>query len=115
MRYALEPMMLAPVFEDDAPMVLFAGHAIALLRADSAKARRAQVFQIAEDATHVDHTVPFVDLRDPSALGRFLSAAPLNRARSISCRPNGTSTSRAPPMSTRCAASMTSTPSPGPR
>jgi hypothetical protein len=80
MRYALEPMMLAPVFEDDAPMVLFAGHAIALLRADSAKARRAQVFQIAEDATHVDHTVPFVDLRDPSALGRFLSGATEPRA-----------------------------------
>jgi len=80
MRYALEPMMLAPVSEDDAPMVLFPAQAIAILRAESTKARRARVYQIAEEATQVQCDVPFVDLRDAAALGRFLSGATEPRA-----------------------------------
>jgi hypothetical protein len=80
MRYALEPMMLTPVQDDDAAMVLVPSQAVGLLRADSAKARRAQVIQIADEATPVDHAVPFVDLRDPAALGRFLSGATEPRA-----------------------------------
>lgn len=80
MRYALEPMLLTTVTEDDAPMVLFPRQAVSLLRANTAKSRRAQIVQIAEDATQVAHEVPFVDLRDPSSLGRFLTGATEPRA-----------------------------------
>jgi hypothetical protein len=80
MRYALEPMMLAPVSEDDAPMVLFPAQAIAILRAESAKARRAHIYRFAEEAALVDHDVRFVDLRDAAALGQFLTSATEPRA-----------------------------------
>lgn len=80
MRYALEPMLLAPLAGDDAPMVLFPKQAIELLRAENAKEQRASVLQIAEGASLVSHDVSFVDLRDPSALARFLTGATEPRA-----------------------------------
>lgn len=80
LRYALDTMLLAPVAEDDAPMVLRPRQAIDLLRAENAAARRTRILQIAEGATRVEHDIPFVDLRDTAALGRFLSGATEPRA-----------------------------------
>lgn len=80
LRYALEPMLLAPLAGDDAPMVLFPRQAMELLRAETAKERRATVLRIADGAARVSHDVAFVDLRDPSALARFLTGSTEPRA-----------------------------------
>lgn len=80
LRYALEPMLLTPVVEDDAPLVVFARQAVALLRAENSGDRRAEVLRIAQGAARVSHEVAFVDLRDPAALGQFLSGATEPRA-----------------------------------
>ena len=75
MRYALEPILLAPVQEDDAPMVLFPRDAIDLITAQPGKDRRSHILRLADEATQVDHNVDFVDLRQPDALRVFLSGA----------------------------------------
>lgn len=75
MRFALDPILLAPVQEDDAPMVLFPRDAIALISAESGKDRRSLMLELADKATQVAHDVEFVDLRDTGALRRFLSGA----------------------------------------
>ena len=75
MRYALERILLAPVLEDDAPMVLFPRDAIDLISAPRGKDRRSLILRLADDATHVSHDVEFIDLRQPGALRLFLSGA----------------------------------------
>ncbi|MEM9045664.1 MAG: hypothetical protein AAGC81_13315 [Pseudomonadota bacterium] len=80
MRFALEPMILAPVFEDDVPMVLLSQDAIGLLLAKPGKERRAFILSIAPEAANVSHGVEFVDLRKPEALRLFLSGATEPRA-----------------------------------
>lgn len=75
MRYALEPILLGDVFEDDAPMVLLPQDAIALIIAAPGKERRSQILRLAEELTRVGHESEFVDLRQTEALRRFLSGA----------------------------------------
>ncbi|CAN0606710.1 unnamed protein product, partial [Ectocarpus sp. 12 AP-2014] len=79
-RYALEPVLLGPVFEDDAPMVLFPHDAVALLSATSRKERRSQVLRIAEEAPTAAGQLEFMDLRQADAVLRFLSGATEPRA-----------------------------------
>ena len=75
MRFALDTILLAPVLEDDAPMVLFPRDAIALISAEKGKDRRSLLLELAEKATQVSHDVEFVDLRQTGALRLFLSGA----------------------------------------
>jgi len=80
MRYALDPMLLAPLKDDDAPLVMFAHHVVPLLRAETAKARRTQFLQIADQADVAAQATPFLNLREPAALGQFLTGATEPRA-----------------------------------
>lgn len=75
MRYALETILLARVFEDDAPMVLIPRDAIALISATPGKDRRSQILRLAEDVTRVGDDAEFIDLRQAEALRQFLSGA----------------------------------------
>ncbi len=75
MRFALDPALLSPVFEDDAAMLLFPRDAIAVMTASAGKERRAQVLRFAESAVQVSHEVNFVDLRQPESLRLFMSGA----------------------------------------
>lgn len=90
MRYALETIILAPVMEDDAPMVLGPRDAITLVSAAPGKDRRAEVLRLAEEATPVTHDVAFLDLRQPGALRQFLSGATEPRGFNSLCVDGGT-------------------------
>jgi len=79
-RYALEPVLLGPVFEDDAPMVLFPRDAVTLLAASTRKERRSQILRIAEDAPTAVGQLEFMDLRQADSVLRFLSGATEPRA-----------------------------------
>lgn len=80
MRYALEPMFLGPMFEDEAPVVLPGPEAITLLTATPGKARRSYLLQLAETATAPDANLEFVDLRQADVLRRFMAGATEPRA-----------------------------------
>ncbi|WP_120500936.1 hypothetical protein [Roseovarius sp. EL26] len=75
MRFALDPTLLAPVLEDDAPAVLFGRDAIDLISARAGTDRRSYLLLFAEKATPASHDINFIDLRQPDALRDFLSHA----------------------------------------
>lgn len=80
MRYALGSMLLGPIMEDDAPMVLTGRDALALLSVPSGKERRSRVLQLEGEAETLAHPLHCVDLRQPDALRGFLSGATEPRA-----------------------------------
>ncbi|MEO0678805.1 MAG: hypothetical protein AAF192_00155 [Pseudomonadota bacterium] len=80
MRYALRPMLLGPVFEDEAPTVLFPADAAALLSMRSARDKRSFMLQLAGEAARTSHQLEFVDLRQAGSLRRFLAGATETRA-----------------------------------
>ncbi|WP_341368639.1 hypothetical protein [Yoonia sp. BS5-3] len=75
MRFALDPILLAPVDIDDAPAVLFGTDAIDLIAAAPGKERRSYLLQFAQKAQDINHKAQFIDLRQPGALRDFLSNA----------------------------------------
>lgn len=80
-RYALEPLFLGPMLEDDAPIAMFAPDAIALLSVHTGQERRACILELADRAGKVTQDeLEFVDLRKPDVLRRFLSGATEPRA-----------------------------------
>ncbi|MEE8600099.1 hypothetical protein [Euzebya tangerina] len=80
MRYAVEPTFLAPLLDDDAPMVLPARDMVALLATRDRRERRSEVLRLAETSPTASHDVTFVDLRRPEALRAFLAGATEPRA-----------------------------------
>lgn len=75
MRFALDPMLLAPVVEDDAPTVMYSSDAIDLMITPAGRERRSLLLQFAEKASPATHDIRFIDLRQPDALRDFLSHA----------------------------------------
>lgn len=75
MRYALDTMVLSPVMEDEAPMVLGPSDAIAILSAAPGRERRAELLRLDAEATTASHELTFLDLRQADALRKFLSGA----------------------------------------
>ena len=75
MRYTLDPVILSPVFEDDAPMVLHAGDAYAVIAAGHGRDRSNEVLRIEKTAINAAHDIEFVDLREAEGLRQFLSGA----------------------------------------
>lgn len=80
MRYALGSVLLAPVAEDDALMVLTSRDALALLAAPTGKERRRLVLQLEAEAEPLAEPLHCMDLRQPDALRSFLSGATEPRA-----------------------------------
>ncbi|MFW5654103.1 MAG: hypothetical protein ACOCYW_00460 [Roseicyclus sp.] len=75
MRFALGSMLIGPVLEDDAPMALTQGDALALLSATGRKERRSLVLQLQKDSAPLAAPLACLDLRQPDALRGFLSGA----------------------------------------
>lgn len=75
LRYALDPMMLAPVLEDDAPMLLFSRDAEAAIAAKPGAERRSFVLRMQDDLTLMPHGLSFVDLRNAEGVQQFLFGA----------------------------------------
>jgi len=75
MRYALEPLLLSDVFDDEAPVAVFSQHAAGLISSAPGKERRSFLLQLAEEAPVASHQVDFIDLRQPESLRQFLSGA----------------------------------------
>jgi hypothetical protein len=80
MRFALGSMLLAPVMEDDAPIVLTSTDALALLAAPPGKDRRTLLLQLANVAEIIAPPLHCLDLRQADALREFLSSATEPRA-----------------------------------
>lgn len=75
MRFALGSMLIGPVMEDDAPMVLTPRDALALLPLSSSKERRSLVLQLQNAAESLATPLRCIDLRRADALRDFLSGA----------------------------------------
>lgn len=73
--YALETMMVAPLSGDEAPMLLSAADAAAVLRAEGREARRAVLLSLGDTAQRMIDHLEMVDLRDPRLLLRFLAGS----------------------------------------
>jgi hypothetical protein len=75
MRYTLDPVMLSTSFEDDAPMVLHAEDAYAVIAAEDDRKRWNEIQRIEKNAINTAHDISFVDLREAEGLRKFLSGA----------------------------------------
>jgi hypothetical protein len=73
--YALETMFLSPIRGDEAPALLTAQDAAAVLRAHGAEARRAVLLRLAEAAPKMVDHLEMVDLRRTRQLLRFLTGS----------------------------------------
>lgn len=75
LRFALEPVLLADVSEDDAPMLLFPSEAIDIVSSEHGNDRRSRILAMRNDYVKIPHELDFVDLRQADGLRQFLSGA----------------------------------------